>query len=134
MSKLTFFGASGIVTGSSFILQDNTTTILVDLGMFQEDSSIESENTKPLPFDVQSLSCVLITHAHLDHCGRLPLLAKEGYTGPIYMTEATRDIVEISLEDSARIAERKEEEESIPAIYTIDHVTEVLEKIQIVEY
>ena len=134
MSNLTFFGASGIVTGSCFLLQQDSDSFLIDLGMYQESSDIQSENTKPLPFDPTSLNCVFITHAHLDHCGRLPLLAKAGYRGPIYMTPATKDIVEISLDDSARLAERKEEEDGIPALYTSDDVLKVLDLIQTVEY
>jgi metallo-beta-lactamase family protein len=134
MSKIHFHGASSVVTGSNFILENDTGSVLIDLGIFQEDHKTESENTKPLPFAVLSLSCVVITHAHLDHCGRLPLLAKEGYKGPIFMTPATKDIVEISLEDSARIAERREEEDGIPPIFSMDDVTRVVELIQTVEY
>lgn len=134
MSNLTFFGASSIVTGSSYLLEMDNTKVVVDLGMYQEDKQTESNNTKPLPFDVNTLDAVLITHAHLDHCGRLPLLVKEGFTGSIYMTAATKDIVEISLNDAAKIAERKEEEEQIAPIYTIEEVEKVLNLVKTVEY
>lgn len=134
MSNLTFYGASSIVTGSSYLLELDGVRIVVDLGMYQEDDKTESNNTKPLPFDVNSIDAVLITHAHLDHCGRLPLLIKEGFTGNIYMTSATKDIVEISLNDSAKIAERKEEEEQIAPIYTQEDVEKVIYKIKVVEY
>jgi metallo-beta-lactamase family protein len=134
MSKLHFYGASSVVTGSCFVLEDTAGSVLVDLGIFQEDHHTESANTEPLPFSVHKLSCVLITHAHLDHCGRLPLLVKDGYKGAIYMTPATKDIVEISLEDSANIAERRQEEDGIQPIFSQDDVVKVLELIQTVEY
>ncbi len=134
MSKLTFFGASATVTGSSYLLQGQDTSILVDIGLFQEDKKTETENQKALPFDARTLDAVLITHAHLDHCGRLPVLAQEGFSGVIYMTAATKDIAEISLLDSAKIAERKEEEEGTAPIYTKEDVERVLLMIETVEY
>lgn len=134
MGKISFYGASSVVTGSSFIFDDGNQKLLVDLGMFQEDTHNEEQNRESLPFSVQELSAVLITHAHLDHCGRLPLLAKAGYRGDIYMTPATKDIVEISLEDSARLGERREEEDGIVPLYTMDDVDKVINLIKTVEY
>lgn len=134
MSSLTFFGASSTVTGSSFLLQGQTSSLVIDLGLFQEDNKTEQNNIDVLPFDTKTIGDVLITHAHLDHCGRLPLLAKEGFTGQIYMTEATRDIVSISLNDSAKIAERREAEEGKPAIYTMEDVERVMMMIKTIPY
>ncbi len=134
MSNLTFFGASSTVTGSCSLLESGGSSVVIDLGLFQEDEKTEQENKSELPFDARSIEAVLITHAHLDHCGRLPLLAKQGFAGNIYMTKATKDIVEISLNDSAKIAERKEEEEQIEPIYTIEDVDVVMEMIKTVEY
>lgn len=134
MNHLTFLGATGVVTGSSYLLNGQSTSLLVDFGMFQEDKKTEEQNRKSLPFDTSSLSGVLVTHAHLDHCGRLPLLAQNGYQGYIFMTEATRDIVEISLRDSAKIAERKEDEEDIEALYTMEDVEKTLEMIKPIAY
>src|SRR6185295_15232194 len=105
MSKIQFLGASGEVTGSSFLLtNDNNESILIDLGMFQGSEDLEKLNYIPLKFDPKSLKFVLLTHAHLDHCGRLPLLIKGGFNGRIYTIAATKRIAEISLYDSAKIA------------------------------
>lgn len=134
MYQLTFLGATGVVTGSSYHLKGQSTSLLIDFGLFQEDKKTEEQNRKSLPFEVTSLSGVLVTHAHLDHCGRLPLLAQEGYSGQIFMTQATRDIVEISLRDSAKIAERKEDEEEIEALYTTEDVEKTLEMIKPIAY
>lgn len=131
MNSLTFYGASSIVTGSSFVLTGEKTSLLIDLGMFQENDETQDRNKEELPFHVPTINYVLVTHAHLDHCGRLPLLVQNGFKGTIFMTEATRDIVEISLLDAAKIAERSEDEEPL---YTTEDVERVLTMIQTVEY
>src|SRR5437870_272229 len=105
MKRIQFLGAAGMVTGSSYLVHDDAQTkILIDMGVFQGPPDEELHNSDPLAFDPATLSAVILTHAHQDHCGRLPLLAKHGYTGRIYMTEATRELLEISLLDSAKIA------------------------------
>ena len=93
MSTLKFLGAAGTVTGSSFWLDE----ILIDLGMFQGGNDLEKLNHVAPQLDVSVLKGVILTHAHLDHCGRLPWLIKMGYKGPIYMTAATGDLMEIAL-------------------------------------
>lgn len=101
MRKLQFLGSSGTVTGSSYLLTGkNGETILIDLGMFQGVEDESALNVAPLSFDAKNLKGVLLTHAHLDHCGRLPLLVQEGFQGKIYTTEATKEITEISLRDA----------------------------------
>lgn len=98
-------GASGTVTGSSYILTSGAGQhILIDLGMFQGTADIEALNYKQYQYDCRNLHAAILTHAHLDHCGRLPILYSHGFTGPIYMTRATRDLTELSLYDSAKIA------------------------------
>lgn len=132
MRKLQFLGASGTVTGSSYLLTGkNSETILIDLGMFQGVEDESALNVAPLSFDARSLKGVLLTHAHLDHCGRLPLLVQEGFQGKIYTTEATKEITEISLRDAAAIQE--EEKEKIP-LYTKEDVEKILEKMESIEY
>lgn len=105
MKTIKFLGAAGMVTGSSYLLKDDTgTAILVDMGMFQ-GTALESQwNHAPLAFDPRTLTAVVLTHAHLDHCGRLPLLTKNGFMGRIFMTPATKQLLEITLFDSLKVA------------------------------
>ncbi|MCX6244798.1 MAG: MBL fold metallo-hydrolase [Bacteroidetes bacterium] len=103
--KITLFGAAGNVTGSAYYLQSKTATVLVDFGVFQGKKSLEALNRKLPPIDVRRLDAVIITHAHLDHIGRLPLLTKNGYSGPIYATEATMDVARLILMDSLKVQE-----------------------------
>jgi metallo-beta-lactamase family protein len=102
--KIRFLGAVGMVTGSSYILtSDSGKSVLIDFGMFQGQSEIENLNYLPLDFEPSSLTAAILTHAHLDHCGRLPLLLKYGFKGNIWMTPATRDLTEITLYDTAKV-------------------------------
>src|SRR3989304_2513489 len=103
--KIKFLGASGTVTGSAFLLhEDGKAGILVDFGMFQGESKVMDLNFQAPGFDIEEVQAVILTHAHLDHCGRLPLLAKMGYRGKIYMTEATVVLTELTLLDAAKVA------------------------------
>lgn len=101
--NLQFFGAAGFVTGSCHMLKFGKYKILVDCGMFQGRES--KMNYEKLKFDPSEIDLVLLTHAHLDHCGLLPKLVKEGFKGPIYCTLATKDLAKIVMEDSAHIQE-----------------------------
>lgn len=121
-----------MVTGSSFVFTSQANAqILIDLGMFQGPEEISKYNREPLKLDVSRLSGVIITHAHLDHCGRLPLLAKHNFSGPTYMTPATRELVELVLTDSAKIASYDESQEPL---YTQNDVDAVLQHVTIVAY
>jgi metallo-beta-lactamase family protein len=102
--KITFLGAAGVVTGSSYFIETTQAKILVDCGMFQGPADLEARNRETPLANVEQLDAVLLTHAHLDHSGRLPLLTRHrDYKGPIYATKATIQLAEIILEDSARI-------------------------------
>jgi metallo-beta-lactamase family protein len=101
--KITLYGAAGNVTGSAYYIQSENAEVLIDFGIFQGDRSFESYNHKLPAINIDKLNSVIITHAHLDHTGRLPLLVSNGYTGPIYATEATIEIAGIILKDSARL-------------------------------
>jgi len=130
--KIKFLGACGIVTGSSYFLSDQTGRgILIDLGMFQGSKKEEKLNFQPLQLDVAKVDAVLLTHAHLDHCGRLPLLYKKGYRGKIFMTAATRDLIELVLFDSAKIAEKERKHD---ALYTKDDVAGTLDLVETINY
>lgn len=108
-ATLTSHGAAGQVTGSCHLLEVNGHRILVDCGMFQGRHENEEENRDDLGFDPASIDVVLLTHAHLDHCGRLPLLVRGGYKGAIVCTSATRDLARLVLLDAAHIAEEEAE-------------------------
>jgi len=103
--KLTFFGGAGTVTGSKILLEAQYKKILIDCGLFQGLYEFRLKNRHPLPIDLNELDAILLTHAHLDHTGYLPLLVKNGYKGKIYCTSPTKDLTEIILLDSGKIQE-----------------------------
>ena len=103
--KLTFYGGAGTVTGSKILLEYKYKKILIDCGLFQGLYELRLKNRKPLPIDLNDLDVVLLTHAHLDHSGYIPILVKNGYKGKIYCTEPTKDLTEIILLDSGKIQE-----------------------------
>jgi metallo-beta-lactamase family protein len=107
--KLHFLGATGTVTGSKYLLEDTGSRILVDCGLFQGYKHLRKRNWAPFPIDPSSIDAVVITHAHLDHTGYLPLLVKNGFSGPIYATPATAALAGILLPDSGRIQEEDAE-------------------------
>lgn len=106
--KLKFLGAVGNVTGSRHLLEANGARILVDCGLYQE-RQFRNRNWAPFPISPKSINAVLLTHGHLDHCGLLPKLVKEGFNGKIYCTPATAEIVKIILLDSAKIQQEDAE-------------------------
>jgi metallo-beta-lactamase family protein len=103
--KLTFLGAAGTVTGSRFLLASDSTRVLVDCGLFHGLKIHRRRNWEPLPFHPRSLDAIVLTHAHLDHSGYLPVLVNEGFAKPIYCTPPTRDLCRILLPDAGRIQE-----------------------------
>lgn len=105
MITITPYGAAGEVTGSSYLLETPTAKVLVDFGMFQGDKDDDARNVIPGRIHRMDIDAVVLTHGHLDHCGRLPLLVREGYRGPIFATPATRDMAEVILLDAAHIQE-----------------------------
>ncbi len=105
MSKLTFFGATGTTTGSRFLLELQDKKLLIDCGLFQGPKENRLKNWDRFPVSPKEIDMVLLTHAHVDHMGYLPRLCKEGFSGVVHCTDATADLCEIMLKDSAHIQE-----------------------------
>ena len=112
MAKLTFFGATEGVTGSAYLLETGQATVLLECGLVQGGREEKKANEEPFPFNVEQLDAVVLSHAHLDHSGRLPKLVDEGYWGPVFMTQPTTDLLEILLKDAASLQERDAEWEN----------------------
>ncbi|MBQ9060516.1 MAG: MBL fold metallo-hydrolase [Firmicutes bacterium] len=107
--KIQFCGATTGVTGSCHLITAGDNKILLDCGQFQGGKAQDELNREPFPFDAASVDFMVLSHAHIDHCGRIPLLVKRGFTGPIYCTDATADLLDIMLKDSAYIHEKEAE-------------------------
>ena len=110
--KIKFCGASEGVTGSCHLISTEEHKILLDCGQFQGGKAMEAMNREAFPFTPEEIECVVLSHAHIDHCGRLPLLVKRGFRGQIYCTDATADLLEVMLRDSAYIHEKDAEAQS----------------------
>jgi metallo-beta-lactamase family protein len=104
--RLTFWGAAGQVTGSMHLLEAAGARILLDAGLFQGHRAETHRLNAQLPFDARRIDAIVLSHAHIDHSGRLPLLVKEGFHGPVYATPASRDLSAVMLADSAHIQEK----------------------------
>ncbi|KKT82875.1 MAG: RNA-metabolising metallo-beta-lactamase, metallo-beta-lactamase family protein [Microgenomates group bacterium GW2011_GWC1_44_9] len=129
--QLKFLGASQTVTGSCYFLSTNKTGLLVDYGMFQGKPEEMGLNSVKPDIEFHRLSAVVLTHAHLDHCGRLPMLVNFGFKGPVFMTEATKALAELVLFDAAKISK----EDNVKAVlYTDEDVMEILKQVVLVEY
>jgi len=105
--QLTFLGATGTVTGSKYLVTAGARRILVDCGLFQGLKQLRLKNWEPLPVDPRSVDAVVLTHAHIDHSGYLPLLVRNGFRGKVYCSSATRDLCAILLPDSGRLQEEE---------------------------
>ncbi len=141
--KVTLHGAAGDVTGSAYLVETGTSRVLVDFGMFQGSRECEAQNVLPAGLAVDRLDAVVLTHAHLDHTGRLPLLAKAGYTGPIYGTPATNQLTGLVLRDAAKVQlsdlERRRRHQpelaaELEPLYLLEHVEAVLQLLRPVPY
>ena len=142
--KVTFLGATKTVTGSNFLVEAAGKKFLVDCGMYQGKAEDEWENSAPFAYDVYDIDFMLLTHAHIDHSGRIPKLYKEGYRNPIYATKATCELCSIMLPDSGHIQEmeiewknRKRVRKGLdpePPLYTAEEATKCLEVFSPVKY
>jgi len=141
--KINFLGADQNVTGSKHLIQTNGYNLLLDCGLYQGKRSESDRQNKVLPFDAKIINAVILSHAHLDHCGTLPILIKNGFEGKIYCTPATAEIAKYILLDSADIQESDaeyfnkhiiNESEKISPIYTKEDVQKTIEHFEQTEY
>lgn len=131
--KIKFLGAAGTVTGSCYALFSGSgQSILIDAGMFQGAKDLEELNYPPLEIDCSKLLGMLLTHAHLDHCGRIPTLPRQGFKEAIYMTEPTQDLTQLSLLDSAKI--NKEDAKKKKPLYEKNEVEQVFDQFRTVTF
>ena len=142
--KVTFFGATKTVTGSNFLVEGGGKKFLVDCGLYQGTAKEEIKNNEPFPYDIEDIDFMLLTHAHIDHSGRIPKLYKDGYRKPIFATNATCDLCAIMLPDSGHIQETETEwknrkrlrrgEDLLVPIYDAETAAKSLELFRGVEY
>jgi metallo-beta-lactamase family protein len=141
--KLTFLGATQTVTGSKYLIEESGKKYLVDCGLFQGLKELRLRNWAPFPLNPSEIQAVVLTHAHLDHTGYLPLLVKNGFKGPIYASQATRDLCNILLRDSGRLQEEDARQanrygysQHKPAkpLYTEDDADECLKHFKTVQF
>jgi metallo-beta-lactamase family protein len=139
--SVTFLGAAQGVTGSSFLLETPASRVLVDCGMFQGGAAERAHNQRPFDFEPKHLDGLLLTHAHIDHCGRLPLLEKRGFRAAIHATEATGALTRIMLMDSAKIQQadaayrnkrlaRRGRDTHIEVLYDVEDAERCLQRIE----
>ena len=142
--KVTFLGAAKTVTGSNFMVEGAGKRFLVDLGMYQGNTTLEERNDDEFLFDIASIDFMLLTHAHIDHSGRIPKLYNEGYRNPIYATKATCELCSIMLPDSGHIQEmeiewknkkrKREGKKPLPPLYTAEDAIKCLEIFHPLKY
>lgn len=142
--QITLFGAAGEVTGSAYLVTTSRARVLVDFGMFQGGRDDDERNVVPRGLSPRDLDAVVVTHAHIDHTGRLPLLPKAGYRGPFFATQATIEMADLLLQDSARLqagdlryANRRRERAGLPLLeppYDEDDVATVVGRFKALPY
>jgi metallo-beta-lactamase family protein len=138
--EITFLGAAREVTGSCHLVKVSGSTVALDFGMFQGRRSDANAKNSHVPFDVARLSAVVLSHAHIDHSGRLPMLARHGYTGPVFATPATHDLCAIMLADSAHLQAKDAEfltrrgRPVAPPLYDMNDVSAIMSRMQCMPY
>jgi metallo-beta-lactamase family protein len=142
--ELQFFGATGEVTGSLYVLRTGSYTVLLECGLLQGGKENEKRNRDPFPVAVDDIDAVILSHAHIDHSGRVPLLVKQGYSGPVYVQNATKALCEIMLPDSGYLNEKDAEWENrkrrrkgkslIQPLYTLEDAESCLQQFKSAAY
>ncbi len=124
--KVSFFGGAGMVTGANYLLETNGYKILIDCGLFQGARYCEELNFEKFPYDPKEIEAVFVTHAHIDHIGRLPKLLKEGFRGKIYSTQPTKDFAELLLIDSEHLLKEEAKELNKPPLYDLKDINNLM--------
>lgn len=132
--KISFYGAAGEVTGSNSLLEATGHKILIDCGMWQGSEFNASKNFNPFPYDPKEISAVLVTHAHLDHVGRLPLLVKKGCLGFFYATPATLELAQLILEDALEIMSYNQRKFGKPVLFGKTDIDEAMRQFKPIDY
>jgi metallo-beta-lactamase family protein len=130
---VTLFGAAREVTGSCYFVQSGKSKILVDCGLFQGTTLAHTKNFESFEFDASQLDAVLVTHAHLDHTGRLPVLIKNGFKGSIYLSPPTAKLTQLVLEDAAEIMDEEYQRTYAPKLFSSEDVDGVISRFRNVE-
>lgn len=133
-STIHFFGGAGTVTGSNFLLDTGGAKFLIDCGLFQGEHSFDDVNWREFPFDPSSISYLVNTHAHIDHIGRIPKLVKDGYTGRIISTEATRALAEPMLLDAMELSRKTATKIGKEPLYDEADIHQALSQWDVVPY
>src|SRR3989344_3789493 len=132
--RISFYGGAQEVTGSCFLFDSGKTKILVDCGLFQCPRFCDLRSSDPFPFSPKELSAVIVTHAHIDHTGRIPKLVKEGFSGKIFSTAATKDLARLMLEDSLGVLEKEARHHSEALIYEEKDIASAFRSWEEIEY
>lgn len=132
--NISFFGAAHEVTGSCFLLETKNRKILVDCGMFQGSDFNEAKNHDPFPFDPTKIDVLLVTHAHLDHIGRIPKLVRDGFSGDIFMTKATQELALLIWNDAYHIMKYNNKKFQSPILYDETDITQAFNLCKGIDY
>lgn len=132
--KVTFCGAAREVTGSCHLVESENSRVLLDCGMFQGSAFADAKNFRDFCFDPKAVDAVVVTHAHLDHVGRLPKLIREGYRGKIYMTPPTAKLTKLVLEDAEQVMEDAYRREARPKLFELENVEQVMDQVVLADY
>ncbi|MBI5799087.1 MAG: MBL fold metallo-hydrolase [Candidatus Yonathbacteria bacterium] len=132
--KLKFYGAAGEVTGSNHILEGDGVTVMIDCGFFQGVKVCDDKNNESFPYDPSTIDALFVTHAHLDHVGRIPKLINDGFKGRIYSTPPTREIAKLMLEDTLRVIAREAKADGHGPLYHEDAVQKAFDHWEAIPY
>ena len=133
-SRLTFHGGAGGVTGSNFFLGTGSFKALVECGLFQGKMTGEKRNYEPFPYDPKEIFALFVTHAHLDHTGRIPKLVRDGFRGDIFSTAPTKDLAELVLRDGISILGQEAKKTGREPLYTNADIDTALSLWKTIEY
>ncbi|MBP9869623.1 MBL fold metallo-hydrolase [Patescibacteria group bacterium] len=132
--RISFHGATREVTGSCYLVEGGRSRVLIDCGMFQGSSMADAKNFRDFGFDASTIDAVVVTHAHLDHVGRIPKLIKNGFRGTVYATGPTAKLMKLVLEDAEKVMEDDLRRESRPKLYEREDVDQAMKRVKAVDY